>query len=242
MLRVRPGATIHCGTRNGIGRTEVLNALVGSTIRDVMEEQPVHPGDAFLLPAGTMHYTRGGVLFYEIMQNSDVIMMLRSREHAPGTESRARWAEMTLGGVRLTLGADCRIRPVSIASGTNLVSFIFACRSFALERLDLASPYDIDCAGDKFSVLTQIEGESVVSCRGGQEQLGPGHSCLLPANLRDVRIAPRGRGSLLRGYVPDLLLDVVQPLRAAGIPDRAIVGLGGPAAANPLIELVGRGK
>ena len=150
MLRARPGATIHCGTRKGINRDEVLNALVDGTIRDVMEEQPAQSGDAFLLHAGTMHYTHGGVLFYEIMQNSDVIMMLRSQELLPGTESRKKWAGATLRGVRFAPGSDSRIQPVTIVSGMNRISFIFACRYFALERLDLASPFDMACTGDRF--------------------------------------------------------------------------------------------
>jgi mannose-6-phosphate isomerase len=238
MLRARPGATIHCGTRTGIDRAEVLNALVDDTIREVMEEQTVHPGDAVLLHAGTMHYSHGGVLFYEIMQNSDVIMMLRNRELPPGTEGRLTWAEKTLKVVRLIPGSDCRIRPVTIASGMNRTSFIFACRQFALERLDLASAHDTACAGDRFCVLTQIEGRSRVSCNGGREELSPGQSCLLPASLGSVRIVPHGRCSLLRAYVPDLHLDVIEPLRAARIPDRDIVSLGGAAAGNPLIEMM----
>lgn len=237
MLRTRPGATIHCGTRKGIGRDEVLKALVDGTIRDVMETLPAHRGDAFLLHAGTMHYSHGGVLFYEIMQNSDVIMMLRSHEFLPGTEGRKKWAGETLRGLRFALGSDCKIQPVTIAQGMNRISFIFACRYFALERLDLASPYEIACSGGKFLVLTQIEGDSTVSSDNGLENLSPGQSCLLPASLGSVRVVPNGHCSLLKAYVPDLVLDIIEPLRKAGIRDRDIIALGGEAACNPLIEL-----
>ena len=240
MLRTRPGATIHCGTREGIGRDEVLSALVDDTLRDVMREQPANSGDAFLLHAGTMHYSHGGVLFYEIMQNSDVIMMLRSRELLPGVESRKKWAEETIRGVRIAPGNDCRIHPVTIHSGTNRVIFIFACRYFALERLDLGSPHDIACTGDKFYVLTQIEGDSKISCGNVLEKLSPGQSCLLPASLGNVRVTPSGRCSLLKAYVPNLLLDIIQALRKAQIQDSDIIGLGGEAACNPLIELIAR--
>jgi mannose-6-phosphate isomerase len=240
MLRTRPGATIHCGTREGVGRGEVHRALRDGTIRDVMEEQPVQPGDAFLLHAGAMHSTRGGVLFYEIMQNSDITISLRGREFPPGTDERQRWAEETLRRVRLAPSAECRIHPVSVASGTNRTSFIFACRYFALERLDLTSPCDLACAGDKFLVLTQIEGSSTVSSAGGAVDLGAGQSCLLPACLGKISVAPGGHCSLLKAYVPDLLRDVIEPLRRQGVPDPDIMSLGGEAARNPLIELIGQ--
>jgi mannose-6-phosphate isomerase len=239
MLRARPGATIHCGIRQGIGRAEVLQALVDGRVGEAMEEQPAGPGDAFLLHAGTMHCSRGGILFYEIMQNSDITIGLRSRELARGTEERRRWAEQTMTAVRLVQGRDCRILAATIASGTNRISFIFACSYFALERLDLSTPLTMACTGERLFVLTQIEGRCTISCGNSLENLGPGQSCLLPASLGSVSIVPNGRCSLLKAYVPDLILDVIAPLRRAGIKDSDIIALGGEAARNPLIELMG---
>jgi mannose-6-phosphate isomerase len=239
LLKTKPGAMIHCGTREGVSRARVLDALVDGTVRDSMERQPASAGDAFLLHAGAMHYSSGGILLYEILQNSNVITMLCSRE-TPGSAERRSWAGDAIKAVRLARGSDCRVRPVMVSSGSNRVSVIVACRYFALERLDLGAPHSIACTGDRFFVLTQVEGTSTVSCSGGQETLGPGQSCLLPASLGNVTILPQGGCSVLKGYVPDLLRNIVEPLRAAGIPDADIIGLGGEAALNPLVELTAR--
>ncbi len=230
MLKARPGATVHCGVRDGVTLDRVRDALVDGTVRDLMEEQPARPGDAFLLHAGTMHCSRGGILFYEIMQNSDITIGLRGREHPPGSEARKAWAAEALKAVRIVAGPSCRIPTVTIDRGGNRVTFIFACRYFALERLDLASPMRLPCAGPRFFVLTQIEGQSTVEGGGRTESLRPGQSCLLPAALGDVRVTPKGPCSLLKAYVPDLAGDVILPLRAAGIPDQRIFGLGGEIA------------
>ena len=240
MLRTRPGATIHCGTRNGTSREDVMKALIAGTIRDVMEMRTVSPGDAFLLHAGTMHYSRGGVLFYEIMQNSTVGVSLNRSDPRPGSQSPERWAAEAIRSIRLVPGSDCRIPPVSIASGANRVSFIFACGYFALERLDLASPHALACTGERFRVLTQIEGDSTVSCRGGLERLEPGQTCLLPASLGDVHVSPQGRCSVLHAYVPDLVHDIIEPLRGAGVGDADIMALGGEASRNPFPDLIMR--
>ncbi len=239
LLKTKPGAMIHCGTREGVGRADVLDALVDGTVRDVMEQQPASAGNAFLLHAGAMHYANGGILLYEILQNSNVITMLCSRD-SPGSAERRTWAGKAIKAVRLARGSDCRVHPVMIASGKNRVTFVAACRHFALERLDLVEAHTIACTGDRFFVLTQVEGTSTVSCSGGQETLGPGQSCLLPASLGNVTVLPQGQCSVLKGYVPDLLCNVVERLRAAGITDAAIVGLGGEAALNPLIGLTAR--
>ena len=43
---------------------------------------------------------------------------------------------------------------------------------------------------------------------------------------------------MLRTYVPDLRRDVVEPLRAAGVGDEAILALGGRTELNPLGKLL----
>ncbi len=240
MLKARQGATIHCGTRDGIALADVHDALLGDTVREAMDEHEVHPGDAFLLHAGTLHYSHGGVLFYELLQNSNVSVQLRGQEHPPGTDDRAEWARSALGSVKLIRGVNCRISPAVVASGENRISYILASRYFVLERLDLGSRHEITCTGDKFYILTQIEGESTVACGDHVEKMVPGNTCLLSASLGNVSISPKGSCSILKAYVPDLVRDIVEPLRAAGVSDGDIVGLGGATEFNPLIELVGR--
>ena len=69
--------------------------------------------------------------------------------------------------------------------------------------------------------------------------LRPGQTCLLPANLGAVTLEPEaGPCALLKSYVPDLLRDVILPLREAGVADEAIVGLGGKTRLNPLKALL----
>lgn len=236
MLRVREGATIHCGNRDGMDQDKVLHALIDGTTRECMREYAVEPGDTFLLYAGTMHYSRGGVLFYEIMQNSDVIIGLRPWRPIASDEERKRWASAALEGVHIEQGFDCRTVPVSLREGGNQRSYLLACQHFAVERLDLAAPFTVRCAGERFYVLSQIEGTSMIEHDETRELLRPGMSCMLPANLGDIVVEPEGEASLLVAYVPDLQQDIVSPLRASGVPEPAIAGLGGHTCLNPLLE------
>ncbi len=68
-----------------------------------------------------------------------------------------------------------------------------------------------------------------------QELLRPGQSCLLPATLGTVTLEPLSTDSaLLKAYVPDLVKNIVVPLRQAGIPDSTIADLGGRTSLNPI--------
>jgi len=234
MLRARKGATIRCGNRSGTDREQVLQALIDGTIQECMQEYAVEPGDTFLLYAGTMHYSDGGVLFYEIMQNSDVIIGLRPWRPIASDEEREAWARSALEGIHIEQGFDCRTMPVCLREGDNQRTYLLACEHFAVERLDLASPFAVHCTGERFYVLSQIGGSSTLERNQRTEMLRSGMSCLLPADLGDVVVEPEGDASLLMAYVPDLQHDVVAPLRSSGVTDSAIAALGGHTCLNPL--------
>ena len=239
MLYTRPGATIRCGNHSGVSRDDLIEALVQENARDLMVEREVEPGDAFLLYGGTMHYSAGGVLFYEIMQNSDVVISLGPfREPLPPEEKR-RLAEERAALVHLEDDFECQTAPVTLAAGENRRTFLFACRYFALERLDLGDAATLRPEGERFYVLSCIEGNCHVSGGGQEVLLRPGLTCLVPAEVDDVVLGPEGRAALLKAYVPDLGRDVVEPLRAAGVSDAAIVGLGGRTRLNDLAPIIG---
>ncbi len=238
MLKVREGATVHVGNRPGVTREQVEAAILDGTIKDLMRVYEVAPGDAFLLYAGTMHYASGGVLFYEIMQNSDVYIGLHPPDLGLAPEERVIRARDALVGVHLETDFDAQTVPVSLPAGVNTRTFILACRYFALERYDLLAPTMIACDGRRFHVLSQIEGVTTIVHGEHRELLRPGQSILLPADLGLVTLVPSQPSAILKAYVPDLREDIVAPLRQSGVSDAGIVRLGGWTALNDLAPLV----
>ena len=239
MLKNRRGATIRCGQAGeAVDRETVRQALLAGTIREQMREYVVQPGDAFLLYAGTMHYSAGGVLFYEIMQNSDVYIGLRQPDSSLPAADREVQVQAALEGVHLEAGYECKIAPVKLQEGANERQLVMACEYFALERLDLSEPYLLDGEGKRFYVLSQIEGGCTVEWQDGEEHLLAGNSCLIPAGMGAVRLAPSPGCALLKAYAPDLAQDIIRPLRAAGVSDERIAALGGRTRLNPLPDLL----
>jgi mannose-6-phosphate isomerase len=240
MLKVRDGASIRCGARPGVTAADVHDALMEGTIRSLMQPYEVAPGDAFLLHAGTMHYSAGGVLFYEIMQNSDVYIGLADPPppSLPPEEREAEVARM-MEGVHLESGYECKTQPVVVERDGLTRRYILACQYFALERWDFCEPVTLIGDSERFYVLSQIEGEMTIETSKRRESLRPGQSCLLPADLGEVLLSPVGGSStLLRAYLPDLTANVVRPLREAGIADEVIGRLGGRTCLNPLLPLL----
>ena len=239
MLNVREGATLRVGNQSGVTQEMVHDAILGGTIRELMREYQVSPGDAFLLYAGTMHYSAGGVLFYEIMQNSDVYIGLRAPDPALSPEEREQAVQKSMAGVHVEEGFDAKTTPVTLGGGANTRTFVFACRYFALERLDLMAPTMLTCDGSRFYVLSLISGACTVVYGDRREVLRPGNTVLLPADLGMVTLVPTEPSALLKTYVPDLAENIVRPLRLSGVPDEAIVALGGRTELNDLAPFVG---
>lgn len=236
MLRARPGATILSGHKPGLTPEAFRQALIEDRSRECMAAYSADVGDSFLLPAGTMHYAAGGLIFYEIMQNSDLNVALRQREGMGDIEA---WADDAVGAVHFEDAFDCRTRPVSIEVGANRRTWLIVCNYFAVERLDLKEAYTLQMDGERFRVLTEIEGKATVRSGSGSEHMDVGLSCLLPADLGSVTITPEAEAAVLVAYVPDLVEDVVAPLRDHGVTDAAIRDLGGRSALNPLNGLTG---
>lgn len=239
MLRVRPGATISCGNRPGVTPAALADAIVAGRSKECMVEYPVRPHDAFLLYAGTMHYSPGGVLFYEIMQNSDVYVGLGPYGPDVPEEEKRRRAERAMEAVHLEEGFDGRTKPVTVPVGRNWRTFAIACEHFAVERLDLTEVHVVHLDGRRFTTLTAIDGRVAIGEGAREVELLPGQTSLLPAAVGPTPIRPLGGGAaVLQGYVPNLMLDVVEPLRAAGVPGDDIRALGGQTRLNPLNALL----
>jgi mannose-6-phosphate isomerase len=171
------------------------------------------------------------------MQNSDVTLPLR-RWPRGTPEEQDRLLEQAAEAIHLEETFNCKTRPVVLEKGDNVRTYVMACQHFAVERFDLTAPYALHCDGRHFYALSQVQGHSVVRSADTAVELHPGLSCLIPAALGQVTFEPAPQASILVSYVPNLIADIIQPLRDAGIDDDAIAALGGVTRLNPLPTLL----
>ncbi len=66
------GASIFYGFSRDVTREEVENSIKLNTVTDLLLRVPVKKGDAFFVPAGTVHALLSGVTVIEIQQNSNI--------------------------------------------------------------------------------------------------------------------------------------------------------------------------
>ena len=66
------GAMFYIGFNKDVSKEEIEKRIENNTLVDVMNHILVHPGDAYYIPAGTIHAIGKGCLIFEIQQNSNI--------------------------------------------------------------------------------------------------------------------------------------------------------------------------
>lgn len=230
VLAAEPGGRLYIGLREDVSLDEFMTdarKLDGSSARALRAVEAV-PGMTMLLPAGTIHALGAGVMVYEIQQPSDVTFRLDDwgRVDAAGNPREMHLDE----GYRAAREAQrpAEIRPVATGSGPVSRLLLAACRYFALERLHIPVGHEVPLgnAGSP-EVVTALSGVVEVATGEGALRLEPGASIVIWPGSGAVVLEPAGDCDLLRGWVPELMADVVIPARAAGADEATIAALDG---------------
>ena len=76
VLEAEPGATVACGLKRGNEAEDLLVAIAGDRVEDVLDMLPVKAGDMVFVDAGTVHAIGPGVTLLEVQQTCDVTYRL----------------------------------------------------------------------------------------------------------------------------------------------------------------------
>ena len=76
ILSAAPGAQIALGFEQPVGAEELRAAALSGDIERLLRWIPVHPGETYFIPAGTIHAIGAGIEICEIQQNSDITYRL----------------------------------------------------------------------------------------------------------------------------------------------------------------------
>ena len=72
VIDCKPDAFLYLGFNKTYTRGEVESAIKNNNLINLLNKIEVKPGDAFYIPAGTIHAIGGGILLAETQQNSNI--------------------------------------------------------------------------------------------------------------------------------------------------------------------------
>jgi mannose-6-phosphate isomerase len=248
IVRAEPGAAAYSGTLPDMTAERFAAAIEsGNTYDGVMKKVETRTGETYFVPAGRLHGLDGGNLAFEIQQNSDAGFgwdwagFVEAGIIPP--EDAARHPKLAVECAYYEDGAQEATNYATVQEGAVEKTFCCACKYFVLERLKATEKFTFSDSAPRFNTLTFIGGAATISGNGEQVFARRGESLLIPANV-SVEIAPNtlaggGEVEILRCYVPDLEMDVIEPLREAGKSEEEIAWLGSYGQGNDLLPLLG---
>lgn len=240
VLDAEPRSRLIHGVRKSLTRAEAKEAIETGRLHEALEYVEVTPGEVILNVPGTIHALGEGILLYELQQSSDLTYRLYDWDRRD--PARPLHIEKSLDVAHLEPFATHKIEPVEVEEEGVTRAYLCACKYFAAELLTVRSRAREQPAGVCFHVLTALRGTGQLLYNPGSSDsvlLNPGDSWLVPAGLGEYELQAAGGEPLvlIQAYVPDLLNDVLKPLRQRGFSEEAIVQLGGEARYSDLRKL-----
>ncbi len=176
------GAQLVYGVRDNVTKEALMNAsLHGSAVETLLRFVPVKAGDAFYIPAGTVHAVGGGIVLYEIQQSSDVTYRFYDWDRM---DAEGKKRELHLKKALDVTDTERRldaVRPQPLPlDGTGERTLVLNSPFFTVERYRRCENAFLPSQG-VCQMATAIE-ETAIVWENGTLSLRPGDSALLPAD------------------------------------------------------------
>ncbi len=213
ILHAEPDAEIIYGLKAGVDRERFADSAATDAIDSMLHRVPIRAGDAFYLPAGTVHALGPGAIVAEIQQNSDTTYRLYDWGRA-GADGQSRplhvrqaldvidwriiepevapppvlaapqgWTREALADLRSIGGPAANHLGIAGRDDT-------ACPYFRVDRLT-ASPgavWEDSCDGTAFHIWGALSGQASLHWSGDTVELQGISWLLLPAALGNYEI------------------------------------------------------
>lgn len=169
VLDCEPGAFLYYGFDHEISREEFARRIRDNTLTEVLNAVPVHRGDSFFIPAGTLHAICRGIVVAEVQQNSNVTYRVCDYDRV-GPDGKRRALH-----IGKALDVTQRTPPVRQDFGGHLAR----CRYFTVDVY--RGPFRGTADERSFVSLVITAGAGELSCGGARVPVQKGDSFFLPA-------------------------------------------------------------
>ena len=197
VLAAEASGRIYAGLQPGSTAAD-LRALSVQTVARHLAGFQAETGQAVLIEAGTVHAVGGGVVLFEVQQNSDVTFRLYDWDHIDPATGHGRPLQVNeaLACVAWGQGPVRPTVPVIESREPAIRERLIVCAHFVMWRLHGAAPFRVGVDGLP-RILVCIAGRGAIDHGGARHALGRGAVMLLPASVGACRFRPDGPTTLL---------------------------------------------
>lgn len=212
VLAADPGAQIVLGWTRDTTREEYERRVADGTLAEILRRVPVHPGDVFYLPAGTLHAIGAGIQVFETQQTSDLTYRIFDWNRV-GADGRPRELHVAKAGDVLDFGASSRsaIQTLDIAGDGGERALLIGAKNFAVERVTLRGAELRVPTDAKPLTITAMDAHVRVDMAAASTVLAPWQTLVTPASTDELELIPGGEERVRALIVrPDPSLDAMR--------------------------------
>jgi mannose-6-phosphate isomerase len=204
IIAAEPGAELVLGWTRDMDRAEYERRVADGSLGEVLRRVPVSAGDAFYLPAGTLHAIGAGIQLFETQQASDLTYRIFDWNRT-GPDGKPRELHVAKAADVLDFRATLpgAVTQLAFTAGGLTRTLAIADPRFAVERVHVADAGEMLATyGRPLAVLAMDAPLTLASGSGGCA-LEPWETALIPAAAENVTFTSAG-DALIARIDPDL--------------------------------------
>jgi mannose-6-phosphate isomerase len=193
ILEADEDAKIVLGWNRDTTRGEYLERVRDGSLGELLRHVPAHPGDAFYLPAGTLHAIGHGIVLFEVQQASDLTYRIFDYNRlGPDGKPRALHVDKAADVLDYRGSNAGALRPLAYELDGLRRETLVADARFAVERVALdEARHGCDLEGAPLVVLA-LDRPAELETQGRAVRLEPYQTALVPASLEVVMLRALG--------------------------------------------------
>lgn len=202
VLEADANSKIYAGLNPGTTPEDLRHLTSESADKQLGQFTP-KPGDGVFIEAGTVHALGGGVVVFEVQQNSDVTFRLFDwdRVDAQTGQSRELHIEKAISCIDFEKGPLHPVEPNVVALSPAKIETLFDCEFFRLDRLESKDQFSIGREGE-LRVIVCIEGNGQIYHLTEEYPLRKGDVYILPAQVGKCECQAGGLVHVLEISIP----------------------------------------
>jgi mannose-6-phosphate isomerase len=191
ILAADPGAELVLGWTRDTDRAEYERRVADGTLGDLLRRVPVKPGDAFYLPAGSLHAIGAGIQLFETQQASDLTYRIFDWNRV-GTDGKPRELHIAKAADVVDFHATFpgAVRQLTFADGNLTRALAIADRRFAVEHVTIAAAGGTLSSGRRPLAILALDAPLQLDIDETSTQLGRWQTAIVPASDTQIAFGP----------------------------------------------------
>lgn len=201
IFQADPGSQLIAGFNRELDKDTYVDYFESGRLTEILNHEEVEADDVFYLPAGRVHTIGKGLLLAEIQQTSDITYRIYDfdRVDAAGNK-RELHVEEALDAIDYNFYPEYK---TNYTPEQNSANTIVESPYFSTQRLHCTQPIKRDYSDlDSFVILVCVGGTLEIKYEGGNLYMKLGDAVLIPANIENLTLVPKGEFKLLESYIP----------------------------------------